>query len=63
MVIIIDPQVAGISGDMLLCSLVNIGADKTKIIEGIKIAEQFLDGSTITNINFFKNKKTWNCSH
>ena len=57
MVIVIDPQVAGISGDMLLCSLVNIGADKTKIIEGIKIAEQFLDGSTITNINFSKIKK------
>ncbi len=57
MVIVIDPQVAGISGDMLLCSLVNIGADKTKIIKGIKIAEQFLDGSTITKIDFSKIKK------
>ena len=34
MVIVIDPQIAGISGDMLLASLVNLGADKNKIIDG-----------------------------
>ena len=30
MVIVIDPQIAGVSGDMLLSSLVNLGADKNK---------------------------------
>jgi len=28
MVVVIDPQIAGISGDMLLCSLVDLGASK-----------------------------------
>ena len=41
MVIIIDPYIAGISGDMFLCSLVDLGADKNKIIEGIKSSENF----------------------
>ena len=43
MVLIIDPQIAGISGDMILSSLVNHGANKSKIIEGIYTAESFLD--------------------
>ena len=47
MVIVIDPQIAGISGDMLLSALVNLGANKSKIIDGIKTAEKFLDGSEI----------------
>ena len=41
MVIVIDPQIAGISGDMLLCSLVDLGADKNQIVEGIKKIEKF----------------------
>ena len=42
MVIVIDPQIAGISGDMLLSSLVNLGADKNKIIDGYyKIPKNF----------------------
>jgi uncharacterized protein (TIGR00299 family) protein len=57
MVIIIDPYVAGISGDMILCSLVNLGADKNKIIEGIKSSEKFLPGSTIKQIDFTKVNK------
>ena len=57
MVIVIDPQIAGISGDMMLCALVNLGANKSKIIEGIRIAEKNLDGSIIKNIDFSKVNK------
>ncbi|MFQ6025400.1 MAG: nickel pincer cofactor biosynthesis protein LarC [Nitrosopumilaceae archaeon] len=52
MVVVIDPQIAGISGDMLLSSLVNIGADKSKIIEGAYLSEEFLQGSKIKKIGF-----------
>ena len=34
----IDAQIAGISGDMVLSSLVSLGANKSRIIEGIKTA-------------------------
>ena len=52
MVFVIDPFIAGISGDMILCSLVDIGADKNKILQGIKSSEKFLSGSTIKKIEF-----------
>ena len=57
MVIVIDPYVAGISGDMILCSLVDLGADKNKILEGIKKSEKFLLGSSIKKIDFIKVNK------
>ncbi len=57
MVIVIDPQIAGISGDMMLSALVNLGANKSKIIEGVRIAEKNLDGSIIKNIDFSKVNK------
>jgi len=57
MVVVIDPQIAGISGDMLLCSLVDLGANKNKIIEGISQSEKFLPNSTIKKIDFEKIQK------
>ncbi len=57
MVIVIDSQIAGISGDMLLCALVDLGANKSKIINAIKISEKNISGSTIKNIDFGKVKK------
>ena len=35
MVLIIDAQISGISGDMILSSLVSLGANKSRIIEGV----------------------------
>jgi len=57
MVIVIDPQIAGISGDMLLCSLVDLGVDKNEIVEGIKKIEKFLPDSKINKIDFQKIQK------
>src|SRR5574338_169174 len=54
MVLIIDPQIAGISGDMLLSALVDLGAKKSKIIEGVKISQNFLHRSKIEKIDFKK---------
>ncbi len=57
MVIVIDPQIAGISGDMFLCALVDLGADKVKILNGIKKSEKFLSDSIIKQIDFKKIEK------
>jgi pyridinium-3,5-bisthiocarboxylic acid mononucleotide nickel chelatase len=57
MVIMIDSQIAGISGDMLLSALVDMGANKSKIIDAIKITERNLPDSTIRKIDFGKIKK------
>jgi len=57
MVFIIDAQIAGVSGDMLLCSLVNIGANRSKIIDGISNAERFCKGVKVKNIDFVEVKK------
>jgi len=57
MVVVIDPQIAGISGDMLLCSLVDLGASKVKILNGIKLSEKFLPNSIIKQIDFRKIEK------
>jgi len=57
MVFVIDAQVAGVSGDMLLSSLVNIGANRSKIIDGIRSAESLCKDVTIKKIDFVEVKK------
>jgi uncharacterized protein (TIGR00299 family) protein len=57
MVIVIDPYIAGISGDMMLSALVDIGANKNKILEGIMQSQKFLPGSKIIKIDFDKIQK------
>ena len=47
MVLFIDCQIAGISGDMILSSLVDIGANKSKIIDGVKDSANFFQGSKL----------------
>lgn len=54
MVLVIDPQIAGISGDMLLSSLVDLGADRNKILDGIIKSQKFLPNSIIKEIDFTK---------
>ena len=53
----IDAQVAGISGDMILSGLVSLGADKSKIIDAAKKAEKYLQDSKIKKIDFESVKK------
>ncbi len=54
MVLVIDAQIAGISGDMLLSSLVSIGANKSKVIDGVHSVEDYLKGSKIIKLDFDK---------
>ena len=53
-VAILDSQVAGIAGDMLMSSLVDAGASKTKVIEAIFACSNFLKDSKIINAHFAK---------
>jgi uncharacterized protein (TIGR00299 family) protein len=53
-VAIIDSQVAGIAGDMLMSSLVDAGANKTKVIEAIFTCQNFVKDSKIINAHFAK---------
>lgn len=53
-VAILDSQVAGIAGDMLMSSLVDAGASKTKVTEAIFACSNFLKDSMIINAHFAK---------
>ena len=49
---VIDCQVSGISGDMLLSSLVYAGANKKRISAAIFECQNFLKGSNINELKF-----------
>jgi uncharacterized protein (TIGR00299 family) protein len=51
---IIDSQISGISGDMLLCSLIDAGANKDKVIKAILACQSFLKGTKIIHADFVK---------
>ena len=51
---IIDAQIAGLSGDMLLSALIDLGADKKKVIDSIYSCENFVPGSKIKEVRFEK---------
>ncbi len=57
MILVIDSQVAGVSGDMLLSSLVNMGANKSRIIEGIHSAESLCKEVKVKKLDFVEVKK------
>jgi len=57
MVLVIDARIAGISGDMLLSSLVNMGANESRVINGAHSAEEYLKGSKILKMGFEKVNK------
>jgi uncharacterized protein (TIGR00299 family) protein len=53
-IIIIDPQITGISGDMLLSSLVDSGANKNKIIKNINKIQDYFQDAKINKIDFIR---------
>lgn len=53
-IIIIDSQVTGISGDMLLASLIDSGADQNKIIKNIEKIQDYFSETEIKKIDFVK---------
>jgi pyridinium-3,5-bisthiocarboxylic acid mononucleotide nickel chelatase len=54
-IVIVDSQIAGISGDMLLSSLVDAGANKKKVIDSIYACEDHFKHAKIQKVDFIKN--------
>lgn len=53
-IFIIDAQIAGLSGDMLLSALIDLGADKKKVIDSIYTCGNIIPGSRIEDVRFEK---------
>lgn len=52
MLVVFDCQISGISGDMLLSSLIDIGANKKRVIDAIMSCQNFLEGSKVIDALF-----------
>lgn len=55
-IVIIDAQISGISGDMLLSGLIDLGADKKIVIDAIYSCEDHFKSSKIRSVDFIKAK-------
>jgi uncharacterized protein (TIGR00299 family) protein len=55
-VVVIDSQVAGIAGDMLMSAFVDAGASKSKVSDAIFVCQDHLKGSRISKVKFAKVK-------
>lgn len=55
-IVIIDPQISGISGDMLLSGLIDLGADKKIVMDAIYSCEDHFKSSKIRSVDFIKAK-------
>ncbi|HEX5187296.1 MAG TPA: nickel pincer cofactor biosynthesis protein LarC [Nitrososphaeraceae archaeon] len=51
---IIDSQLAGLSGDMILSALIDLGADKKKVLNAIYKCENIIQGTKIKEAKFEK---------
>jgi pyridinium-3,5-bisthiocarboxylic acid mononucleotide nickel chelatase len=51
---IIDSQLAGLSGDMILSALIDLGADKKKVIDAVYKCENIVHGTKIKEARFEK---------
>ena len=56
-VTVIDSQISGISGDMFLSCLIDLGANKKKIIDGIFKCQDIINGCSIKEAKFEKIEK------
>jgi uncharacterized protein (TIGR00299 family) protein len=59
---IIDSQLSGISGDMLLSSLVHAGADKERVLDAVLACQKYLKGSKIKHADFVRTIRSGLCA-
>ncbi|MCX8191239.1 MAG: LarC family nickel insertion protein, partial [Nitrososphaerales archaeon] len=51
-ILVIDPQVSGISGDMILAALIDLGANEKRVIDAMKSSANYLKGVKDLEVNF-----------